>query len=63
MVVGHNPATEEALAYLTDPAAAPTPFPTGALAIIELDLGSWADLAPGSGRLVAFVRPQDLGGD
>lgn len=63
LVVGHNPATEEALAYLTDPSAPPAPFPTGALAIAEFDLDDWSELTLGSGRLAAFVKPRDLGGD
>jgi phosphohistidine phosphatase len=35
-------------------------FPTGALATLEVDLESWADLAAGTATLTAFARPRDL---
>jgi phosphohistidine phosphatase len=66
MVVGHNPGIEQlarglavegkkkALAKMTNK------FPTGAAAVIEYDVASWADIAPGTGKLRAFVRPKDL---
>jgi phosphohistidine phosphatase len=37
-------------------------FPTGALATLTAS-GPWRDLAPGSAKLVAFVRPRDMAGD
>jgi phosphohistidine phosphatase len=66
LVVGHNPATEQATAELTRPspdsASLPASFPTAALAIIDFDLVDWSTLAPRSGRLVAVIRPRDIGG-
>jgi phosphohistidine phosphatase len=69
MLVAHNPGLEqlaltlcgeddasEALARLRDK------FPTGALAVLEAELGHWAELAPGTCRLAAFVRPKELEG-
>jgi phosphohistidine phosphatase len=35
-------------------------FPTAALAVIEFDVERWDQVAPGTGRLRAFVRPKDL---
>jgi phosphohistidine phosphatase len=38
-------------------------YPTGALAELELDIDHWGELEAGSGRLISFVRPRDLGED
>lgn len=67
LLVGHNPGLAclaeglcaghgdgEALARLEEK------FPTGALAVLETDLGAWADLADDTCRLVSFTRPADL---
>ena len=35
-------------------------FPTAALAVIQFDIDRWNELALGTGRLRAFVRPKDL---
>ncbi len=66
LLVGHN----DGIWQLADALAAQGPaasimsmhekFPTGALAVLEATAGSWRDLAAGSGKLVAFVRPRDL---
>jgi phosphohistidine phosphatase len=66
LVVGHNPATQQATAELSRPspdsASLPAAFPTAALAIIDFGLAEWGALALRSGRLVAVVRPRDLPG-
>jgi phosphohistidine phosphatase len=65
MVVGHNPATQQTARQLIgsgDPeliSAMSAGFPTSAVALIEFDLRAWADLVPGAGRLVAFIRRDD----
>ncbi len=66
MVIGHNP-TIQALALILDDngervvrSDISLKYPTGALAVLEVLLESWADLEPGSGRLTAFFRPRDL---
>jgi phosphohistidine phosphatase len=70
LLIGHNPAVED-LAHLlvgSGAAAAHGPsatamaekFPTAALAHIAFDLADWSKLAPGSGRLVSFIKPSDL---
>jgi len=64
--VGHNDGIwqlAEALAGRGGPArlaALREKYPTGALAMLNAPVGSWRDLAAGSGDLFAFVRPRDL---
>jgi phosphohistidine phosphatase len=66
MLIGHNPGLGRLAVSLC--AAGPkkalarmqTKFPTAALAVIDLDVDHWRDVAPGVGRLEAFVRPKDL---
>ena len=54
MVVGHNPGLEELVAVLT---GEPTVLKTAYLAVISLDVESWADLATARGRLDRVLRP------
>lgn len=73
MIVGHNPGLEQAaLALAAMPLekrlrkrydAMDEKFPTCALAVIDFDVGAWADVMPGLGELDAFVRPKDLDED
>jgi phosphohistidine phosphatase len=66
MLIGHNPG----LGHLAGSLCGSGPrkalermrakFPTGALAVIEFDIDRWNELAAGTGRLRAFVRPKDL---
>lgn len=35
-------------------------YPTGALAVLQVDLKSWSELAAGTATLTAFARPRDL---
>lgn len=60
LVVAHNPGLHDLLALLVPPG--PAEFPTGALAGISLDLSRWKSIAPGCGRLDAFVVPRSLTG-
>jgi phosphohistidine phosphatase len=57
MLVGHNPGMEGFIALLTD---CHERMPTAAVAVIETDLENWADLEPGSGKLICVLRPNDL---
>jgi phosphohistidine phosphatase len=67
LVVGHNPAIHRTALALTGAGDAAIhamlsgKFPTGALAEIAFDAGSWREIKPGSGELLAFRRPKDLG--
>ena len=51
-LAGQGPA--EALEHLREK------YSTGALATLRLPAGPWSALAPGTGELLAFVRPRDL---
>ena len=72
LIIGHNPGLGDCAAMLLDGEAdreerarrtlMAAKFPTCALAVIELPLTAWAQLAPTSGTLSAFLRPKDLPG-
>ena len=56
MLVGHNPGMTDAVAELT---GAFVEFPTSAVAECAVDVGSWAELIEGSGRLLRLRTPGD----
>jgi phosphohistidine phosphatase len=66
MIVGHNPGMAAFAGLLSERGhaaglkAMASKFPTAALAVIDLDVGSWKDAAPGDGVLRSFTRPKDL---
>ena len=68
MLIGHNPALESLALSLCHPDGSTPPayramtekYPTAALAVIDLEIGSWKDVASGCGVLRAFTRPRDL---
>ncbi|WP_029005201.1 SixA phosphatase family protein [Azorhizobium doebereinerae] len=66
MLVGHNPGMEDLADTLVGGGAGSAresmleKFPTGALAVIDLPLDDWADIAPDSGRLDRFITPKGL---
>jgi phosphohistidine phosphatase len=55
LLVGHNPTVHQLVLGLTG--AQDGGFPTSATAVIEFD-GGWADLWPGTGRLVSLWTPR-----
>jgi phosphohistidine phosphatase len=55
LLVGHNPSMHQLVVGLTGARA--DHFPTSATAVIEFD-GGWADLWPGTGRLVSLWTPR-----
>jgi phosphohistidine phosphatase len=66
MAIGHNPSLRD-LAILLIGSGNPVlraeldeKFPTAAVAVIDFDVKAWADISPGSGRIVAFFRPREL---
>lgn len=67
LVVGHNPSIHRLASTLPgegDPALladVEARFPTASLAVLDFAVG-WREIRPGSGRLVSFVVPADLGG-
>ena len=68
MLVGHNPAMEEAAALLArdgDARALATmqgKYPTAAVAELTFDVDSWQGVGQNTGHLARFVRPKDLAG-
>jgi phosphohistidine phosphatase len=66
MFIGHNPGLEDlARGLVRDPSSRfavemRRKFPTAALAVIDLDIESWADLSWETGHVIEFVKPADL---
>ena len=67
LVAGHNPGLQELIFLLVGPeqenallAEAAAKFPTATIAVLELTIDRWEDIAPGCGELVHFARPRDL---
>jgi phosphohistidine phosphatase len=66
LLVGHDPGLHELALVLAGSGRRAAldrlreKFPTGALAVLEAELRSWRELAPGAARLVEFTRPRDL---
>ena len=66
MIVGHNPTCDSLAAHLIgdgETQAMETiayKFPTGALAVIDIDKDNWADISEGSGYLSDFALPRKL---
>lgn len=58
LVIGHNPALEEAAAQMLRDAGERLTFPTAALAVISL--AAWSAAAEGAGALTAFETPKSL---
>ena len=71
MLLGHNPGIEECAVRLARKPASKSErhkldgirekFPTCALAVLDFDVESWADVT-GEGILLEFIRPRDLTG-
>ncbi len=57
MLVGHNPGLEGLIRYLSGEVEA---MPTASLAIIDLDIENWDEIAPGKGTVASVARPKDL---
>ena len=57
LAVGHEPTSSELIRVLT---GGRVRMPTAALALIDLDIESWSDLAAGVGELVWLVTPRLL---
>lgn len=66
MLIGHNPMCEELCEWLagggdeTAVAKMRAKFPTGALAVFDIDKANWKSLSAGSGNLVDFIVPREL---
>lgn len=65
LLLGHMPVIGELarLLVMTDPEDPDFDrYPTAATAVIEFDVASWAEVAPGTGHLAAFTVPRALEG-
>lgn len=66
LLVGHNPGLERLVAILTHDdgeglrARVEHKFPTAAIATIELPVSRWANVEPGSGKIVELLLPKEL---
>lgn len=66
LFVGHNPGLERLLVDLTRDDEGGLrhrvagKFPTGAMAVMELPAHRWADVTPGSGKIVELILPKEL---
>lgn len=56
LLIGHNPSSEQFLQIITGAIEA---MPTAALAVIDLEIGSWAEIAPSTGTLRRLFRPKE----
>lgn len=54
MIVGHNPGLEGLIRVLADEDQV---MPTASLAVIDLEIENWSEIAAGHGTLRAFIRP------
>ena len=57
LVIAHNPGLEDLAAKLSDFAGT---MPTAGLVVLRFDVASWKQVAPGGGKLHAFVTPKGL---
>jgi phosphohistidine phosphatase len=68
LVVGHNPGFQDTANLLVESGdkrlrgSMAEGFPTGALAVIDLDIDDWSAIRPGSGRLENFLTPRAVEG-
>jgi len=67
LLLGHNPGLAGLARQLAGPDSKKgaltrlsEKYPTAALAVFHVDVEDWADLGPGAGRLIDFLRPRDL---
>jgi phosphohistidine phosphatase len=58
LLVGHNPAVHELVVELAD-AGQLSSFRPATLAVLDLDVARWNDVAPGSGRLESLHVPDE----
>ncbi|MGH0038342.1 MAG: SixA phosphatase family protein [Myxococcota bacterium] len=58
LVVGHNPGLSELAAWLDPDAREPIRMPPAALALFELRVDDWGDLAPGAAELQTLRLPE-----
>ena len=66
LIVGHNLGLHEIALDLSQPDSAGlrkrilAKYPTGALAMLELEVDSWSEVAPGCGTITQLLLPREL---
>jgi phosphohistidine phosphatase len=67
LMVGHNPGLEDLILGLVPDVGGDSlrddvevKFPTASLAVMEIDVARWEDVAANKARLTSFTRPRDL---
>jgi phosphohistidine phosphatase len=67
LMVGHNPGLEDLILGLVPDEGGDSlrddvevKFPTASLAVMEIDVARWEDVAQNKARLTSFTRPRDL---
>ena len=64
MVIGHNPGIAQLATLLAregrDLDRIREKYPTGALAVLTLEIAKWSEVGAGRARLVSFTTPADL---
>lgn len=66
MIVGHNPTCDTLASFLIGDGQEDAmkiisyKYPTGALAVIDMDVAGWGDIAENTGYLRDFLIPKDL---
>jgi phosphohistidine phosphatase len=66
LLIGHNPGLQRLVLELVGPDLAPEhgqlrdKLPTAALVVLGVDVPTWADLAPGSARILRWMTPRHL---
>jgi len=67
LMIGHNPGLQRLVLLLTDgrlegeSAVIAEKLPTGALAVLDLDVGDWTKIGRGCGTVTHFATPRKLG--
>ena len=67
LLVGHNPGIADLAGWLCGGGdqekrkALARKFPTGAIAVIDFDVGSWEEVEADQGKLIDFVTPKQIG--
>jgi len=57
LMLGHNPTWSDLVHYFS---GIYTGMPTAAIAVLELNVNSWADVKQNTCKLVKFLKPRDL---
>jgi phosphohistidine phosphatase len=65
LLVGHNPGLQQLIVQLAAPTDrlrgdVQTKFPTGAAALLEMDVARWRDVASASAEILSLIFPREL---